>query len=208
MFYVKEQLNDAMEVSIEINDENVFCRCPHCGSEVQVDFADVFADGDVDLFGTAVLCDNCSRKLMGGAACGYNSEGYPDPTTYEALTSIEKETKAVRAYRPIVYVCSPFSGDVAGNIANARKYSRFAVEQGYIPIAPHLLFPQFLNDNDLTERELGLHFGNVLMSHCSEVWVFGEIVSAGMDAEIRRAKRKNYRLRYFGSDLKEVTENA
>ena len=138
----------------------------------------------------------------------YNSEGCPDPTTYEALTSIEKATKAARAYRPIVYVCSPFSGDIAGNIANARKYSRFAVEQGYIPIAPHLLFPQFLNDNDLTERELGLHFGNVLMSHCSEVWVFGEIVSAGMDAEIRRAKRKNYRLRYFGSDLKEVTENA
>ena len=62
----------------------------------------------------------------------YNSEGYPDPTTYEALTSIEKATKAARAYRPIVYVCSPFSGDIAGNIANARKYSRFAVEQGYI----------------------------------------------------------------------------
>lgn len=140
----------------------------------------------------------------------YNSEGYPDPTTCGALSNIEKETKAARAYRPMVYVCSPFSGDVAGNIANARKYSRFAVEQGYIPIAPHLLFPQFLNDNDLTERELGLHFGNVLMSHCSEVWVFAEslcgreIISAGMDAEIRRAKRKNYRLRYFGSDLKEV----
>ena len=138
-----------------------------------------------------------------------NSEGYPDPTAGEALSRIAaNEKQFLRAFRPIVYICSPFSGDVAGNIANARKYSRFAVEQGYIPIAPHLLFPQFLNDNDLTERELGLHFGNVLMSHCSEVWVFGEIVSAGMDAEIRRAKRKNYRLRYFGSDLKEVTENA
>ena len=63
MFYVKEQLNDAMEVSIEINDENVFCRCPHCGSEVQVDLAEVFADGDVDLFGTAVLCDKWSRGI-------------------------------------------------------------------------------------------------------------------------------------------------
>lgn len=28
MFYVKEQLNDAMEVSVEINEENVYCRCP------------------------------------------------------------------------------------------------------------------------------------------------------------------------------------
>lgn len=71
MFYVKEQLNDAMEVSIEINDENVFCRCPSCGSEVlQVDLAEVFADGDGDLFGTSVLCDSCSRKMMGGKSCG------------------------------------------------------------------------------------------------------------------------------------------
>ena len=29
MFYVKEQLNDAMEVSIEINDENVFLSLIH-----------------------------------------------------------------------------------------------------------------------------------------------------------------------------------
>ena len=133
----------------------------------------------------------------------FNSEGYPDPTTYGALSKIENEMKAARAYRPMVYVCSPFSGDVEKNVANARRYSRFAVERGYIPIAPHLLFPQFLNDKNPLERELGLHFGNALMSYCSEVWVFGETISAGMDAEIRRAKRKNYRLRYFSSELKE-----
>lgn len=138
----------------------------------------------------------------------FNSEGYPDPTTFGALTNIEKELKSARVYRPIVYVCSPFSGDEVGNIAKARKYSRFAVEKGYIPIAPHLLFPQFLNDSDLTEREMGLHFRNVLMSHCSEVWVFGESVSAGMDAEIKRAKRKNYKLRYFDGDLREVDKDA
>ena len=138
----------------------------------------------------------------------YNSEGYPDPTTYGALSNIEQETKVARSYRPMVYVCSPFSGDVVGNTANARKYSRFAVEHGYIPLATHLLFSQFLNDNNLTERDLGLHFGNVLMNHCTEVWVFGESISSGMDAEIRRAKRKKYRLRYFGSDLKEVSKDA
>lgn len=31
MFYVKETMGDAVEVNIEINDENVFCRCPHVG---------------------------------------------------------------------------------------------------------------------------------------------------------------------------------
>ncbi len=138
----------------------------------------------------------------------YNSEGYYDPTAYEALMAIEKEEKALRAFRPIVYICSPYAGDVEANVSAARKYSRFAVDNGYIPIAPHLLFPQFLNDNDPKERQLGLFFGNALMSKCSEVWVFGDRVSAGMDAEIRRARWKNYRLRYFSSDLKEDDRNA
>ena len=37
MFYVKEPIHDAMEVTVEINDENVFCRCPVCGREILVD---------------------------------------------------------------------------------------------------------------------------------------------------------------------------
>jgi hypothetical protein len=66
MFYVKETMGDAAEVKIEINDENVFCRCPHCGSEVQVNLQDILNDEDSDLFGTAVLCENCTRRMMGG----------------------------------------------------------------------------------------------------------------------------------------------
>ncbi len=134
----------------------------------------------------------------------YNNEGYPDPTAYNALSSIENEARALRAFRPIVYICSPFAGDIEKNVAAARTYSRFAVEQGYIPIAPHLLFPQFLNDSDPKERELGLFFGNAIMSKCSEIWVFGNHISSGMEAEIKRAKWKNYRLRYFTENLMEV----
>lgn len=66
MFYVKETMGDAVEVKIEINDENVFCRCPHCGSEVQVNLQDILNDEDSDLFGTVVLCENCTRRMMGG----------------------------------------------------------------------------------------------------------------------------------------------
>ena len=135
----------------------------------------------------------------------YNSEGYYDPTAYEALSAIEKEEQALRAFRPIVYICSPFSGDVEGNVKAAQRYSRFAVDIGYIPIAPHLLFPQFLNDNVLAERQLGLFFGDVLMSKCAEVWVFGKVISIGMEAEIKRAKWKNYRLRYFNEKCEELT---
>lgn len=137
-----------------------------------------------------------------------NAEGYSDPTAFAALTSIEKEEHALRAFRPIVYICSPYSGDVVANVENARRYSRFAVDSGYIPIAPHLLFPQFLDDENPKERALGLFFGNALMSKCSEVWVFGDFVSPGMEAEIRRAKWKNYRLKYFTAACEEVTDYA
>ena len=95
----------------------------------------------------------------------FNSEGYYDPTAYEAMSAIAQEERALRAFRPIVYICSPFAGDTDRNIEAARKYSRYAVGAGYIPIAPHLLFPQFMNDADPKERELGLFFGNALMSN-------------------------------------------
>jgi len=134
----------------------------------------------------------------------FNSEGYYDRTAFGALSVIETEEKALRAFRPIVYICSPFSGDVDGNVAAAQRYSRFAVDKGYIPVAPHLLFSQFLDDNDPKERQLGLFFGNALMSKCAEVWVFGSTISAGMETEIKRAKWKDYRLRYFNENCEEV----
>lgn len=134
-----------------------------------------------------------------------NAEGYADPPAFGAFCAIEKEEKALRAFRPIVYICSPYAGDVERNTAAARRYSRFAVEAGYIPIAPHLLFPQFLDDNKPKERELGLFFGNAILSKCAEMWVFGDRISEGMEAEIKRATWKGHRIRYFSETCEEVT---
>ena len=67
----------------------------------------------------------------------YNSECYPDPTAYGAMQAIEQEQRALRAFRPIVYICSPYAGDIETNVAAARRYCRHAVDAGYIPIAPH-----------------------------------------------------------------------
>jgi Glu-tRNA(Gln) amidotransferase subunit E-like FAD-binding protein len=64
MFYVKEPLTDTLEVHVEINDKNVFCHCPVCGKEVQVDLEMVLREGEGDLCGTAVLCEACSQELM------------------------------------------------------------------------------------------------------------------------------------------------
>jgi len=134
----------------------------------------------------------------------FNSEGYYDPTAYEALTAVEQSEKTKNTFRPLVYICSPYSGDIETNTLAARRYSRFAADRGYIPIAPHLLFTQFLDDSLPAERELGLFFGNVLMSKCAEVWVFGTYISCGMEAEIDRARRRNYPIRYFNTNCEEV----
>lgn len=134
----------------------------------------------------------------------YNSEGYKDPVVYEALARVEAEERAARAaaaYRPLVYICSPYAGDIERNTCRARAFSRFAVEKKYIPIAPHLLCPQYLNEE--TERWLGLKMGIVFLGKCEEVWVFGDVISEGMAAEINKAKRMRKKIRYFTDGLQE-----
>lgn len=136
----------------------------------------------------------------------YNSEGYPDPTAYEALTAVAKTEKTVKPYRPLVYIASPFAGDTEHNISRARGYCRFAVSNGCIPIAPHLLYPQFMDDDDKKQRELGLSFALVLLGKCDELWVFGDRISDGMSREIAKAKKRGLPIKYFNSRC-EVSEH-
>ena len=133
-----------------------------------------------------------------------NKEGYMDRTAHAAITAIERKENLRFDYHPLVYICSPFAGDIEANVRNARRYSRHAVSKGYLPITPHLLYPQFLDDGLQSERDLGMFFGLVLMSKCSEVWVFGERISAGMRIEIDRANRTGYPIRFFSSDCEEL----
>ena len=106
----------------------------------------------------------------------FNCEGYYDPTAYEALTRIENEARKLRSFRPVVYICSPLSGDLEGNQEKAARYCRFAVQKDCIPIASHLFFPQFMDDNDAKQRDLGLYMATVLLTKCSEVWVFLSLI--------------------------------
>jgi hypothetical protein len=133
----------------------------------------------------------------------FNHEGYYDPTAYEALVHIVKEAKK-SAFRPLVFICSPYAGNVETNTENARNYCRFAVKQNYIPFAPHLLFPQFLDDGDEEQRNLGLFFGMVLLSKCTELWVFGDNITNGMYIEIEKARHRELPIRYFTSRCKEI----
>lgn len=136
-----------------------------------------------------------------------NGEGYKDLTAYEALSNIERDGICSKS-RPLVYISSPYSGDVERNTEQAGKYSRFAVFKGFTPVTPHLLFPRFMDDDDPAERELSLFMALTLLSKCSELWVFGDTVSKGMKLEIDRAERLHMRIRFFTEAMKEMKKSA
>jgi hypothetical protein len=106
--------------------------------------------------------------------------------------------------KPLIFICSPYRGDVEANKENARRYSRFAFEQGGIPFAPHLLFTQFLNDDNPAERDAGLCLGLELLSRCDALWAFGN-PTMGMAMEIQEAKRLGIPVRRFDADCEVTT---
>ena len=130
-----------------------------------------------------------------------NAEGYADPTTYEALTAVAKSEKP---YKPLVYIASPYAGDTETNVRRAQGYCRFAVTKNCIPIAPHLHYPQFMDDSDKEQRELGLFFALVLLGKCDELWIFGDRVSNGMSQEIKKAEKRGIPIRRFNFKCEEV----
>lgn len=65
MFYVKAQINDAVELITEIHDDNVFTQCPECGREIAIDLVELLQGGESDLYGTAVYCAKCSSEGVG-----------------------------------------------------------------------------------------------------------------------------------------------
>lgn len=89
----------------------------------------------------------------------------------------------------LVYIASPYAGDVEGNVAFAKAACRYAAAKGYTPVAVHLMYPQFLDDRVPKEREAGLKMGRRVLAACDEFWLCGERMSAGMKAEEAEAKR-------------------
>lgn len=137
-----------------------------------------------------------------------NSKGYPDPTAAVALARVTSEEKAkAKERRSLVYICSPFAGDIDYNTSRTRGYCRFVISEGCIPLAPHLYFPQFLDEDDKESRELGLFFALALLARCDALWVFGGKVSFGMAQEIAKAESLGISVRYFNERCKEVARD-
>lgn len=95
----------------------------------------------------------------------------------------------------LIYIASPYAGDIKKNVEFAKAACRYAMEQGCTPVAVHLLYPQFLDDSNPKERAAGLAMGHQVLSVCDELWVCGDRISSGMELEIQEAKRMDIPIR-------------
>lgn len=100
----------------------------------------------------------------------------------------------------LVYICSPYAGDVEKNAEFAKAACRYAMQQNCTPMAVHLLYPQLLDDSEPVQRQAGIRMGLRILEAADELWCCGDQISEGMRAETAYAKR-------LGIPVKEITES-
>lgn len=76
----------------------------------------------------------------------------------------------------LIFVSSPYRGDIEGNVEKAKQYCRYVIEQGHTPFAPHLLYPQIIDDD-----KQGINLGLDVLLYCDEVWLFGGMTEGMME---------------------------
>jgi hypothetical protein len=108
----------------------------------------------------------------------------------------------------LIFICSPFAGDIEINTLRARRYARFAYIKGYVPYAPHLHNPQFLSEDISVEREAGITLGIEILSRADELWCFGEVLTSGMEEELRYAYQNDVPIKYFTEKCEEIIERT
>lgn len=106
--------------------------------------------------------------------------------------------------KKMIFICSPYRGNVAKNIGRAKRYARFVAAVGHCPVAPHLFFPQFLNDEKPEERIEGINLGVEMMKKCNQLWIFGSTISQGMAYELEKAREMEIPIRMFDTECNSI----
>lgn len=103
-----------------------------------------------------------------------------------------------------VFVCSPYRGDIEKNTKKAAYAAKIACGCGYMPVVPHLYFPQFLDENDESERIRGIELGIELMKGCDQIWLLEPSITSGMEYELEAAKEIHIPVRMYDEQLRQI----
>ncbi len=105
----------------------------------------------------------------------------------------------------LIYVASPYRGDTLKNVEFAKNCCQYVINQNHNFYCPHLILPEFLNDDIPREREKALIMGKQMMFKCDELWIFGEEISQGMLEEVAFSRNLNIKIRRVTTE--EVMKN-
>ena len=99
----------------------------------------------------------------------------------------------------LVFIESPFAGDVETNIKYARACMRDSLLKGESPFAQHLLYTQeeILDDNVPEERKWGMEAGFAWGKHADITAVYTNVgISPGMELGVQRAIAEGREVEY------------
>jgi len=89
-----------------------------------------------------------------------------------------------------VFIGHPIGGDIRGNVQKVLKICAEVHTNDIIPVAPYLISLQYLNDEAIDDRELGMEANHECFRrrYVDELWLFGDRISSGMQKEVQLAK--------------------
>ena len=91
----------------------------------------------------------------------------------------------------LLYVCSPYRGDTKRNKEYARKLTRAALDNGFIPVTVLLNWTEATDDTNPEERVRGMAAGMKMLENCKYILVGDRYgISEGMKAELTFAAVK------------------
>ena len=109
-----------------------------------------------------------------------------------------------------VYIISRYSADTRKerrfNREVARYFCRKILREGKRPVAPHLYYTQFCDDDDPGERALGLELAIKDLAECDRflLVIIGGDISAGMRGEVEHISRTGKRGRLIAMSQAEA----
>lgn len=91
----------------------------------------------------------------------------------------------------LLYVCSPYRGDTKRNKEYARKLTRAALDNGFIPVTVNLYLTEATDDTNPEERVRGMAAGMKILENCKYILIGDRYgISEGMKAEMTFAAVK------------------
>lgn len=92
-----------------------------------------------------------------------------------------------------VFIGHPIGGNIKSNVEKVLKICEKVHTKDIIPVAPYLISLQYLSDEVIEDRNLGMEVNHECFHrrYVDELWLFGDKISEGMKKEILLAKKMN-----------------